>query len=191
LLTPDLILSASRGDTRAFRTLVETHQGRVYSLAFRFVRNAPDAEDITQEVFVRLWKNISQYNPQQARFSTWLYRIASNCCLDFIKASPGKINRNLVDIGKVADVASSLTPEQELNGKELNDLVTKAADELAPKQRLVFILRDLEGLSPDEVAQALNMTPGNVKSNLCHARQKIAAKLRFHFQLTDNPSFNE
>jgi len=76
LLTPDLILSASRGDTRAFRTLVETHQGLVYSLAVRFVRNAQDAEDIAQEVFVRLWKNISKYNPQQARFSTWLYRIA-------------------------------------------------------------------------------------------------------------------
>ena len=159
----------------------------VYSVAFRFVRNTHDAEDITQEVFVRLWKNLSKYNPQQARFSTWLYRIASNCCLDFLRSAPRRNDRSMFSLDSIVDVAAASTPEQEMNDLELNDIVTSAANELAPKQRLVFILRDLEGLSPEEVAAALNMSLGNVKSNLCHARQKVAAKLKVHFNVTDNP----
>src|SRR5690349_13586136 len=97
----------------------------VYTLAFRFVRNAHDAEDITQEVFVRLWKNISRYDPQQARFSTWLYRIASNCCLDFLKSSPRRNDRNTLSIDSVGDIAMPSTPEQEWNDRELSDVVAR------------------------------------------------------------------
>lgn len=175
--TPDLIPSASRGDTRAFRQLVEAHQGLVYAVAFRFVRDTHDAEDITQEVFVRVWKNLSKYRPEEAKFTTWLYRVAANACLDFLKSREAKRRVKSVSLDSVVDIPAASSHEQELDHRELSEVILSAAAELAPKQRLVFILRDLEGLSPDEVCAALNMSPGNVKSNLCHARQKIAAKL--------------
>jgi RNA polymerase sigma-70 factor (ECF subfamily) len=179
LSTPlDLIKDAVRGDTRAFRALVEIHQGLVYAVAFRFVRNAQDAEDITQDVFVRLWRHIGKYRHEESKLSTWLYKITTNCCLDFTKSRHTRAERSAMDIDEVNEIPSVNTAERDLHQRELNALVLKAAHTLAPKQRMVFILRDLEGLSPEEVGQALDMSAANVKSNLCHARQKIASILK-------------
>lgn len=184
-LAPEIVQEAVRGSSRAFREIVETHQGFVYAVAFRFVRNAQDAEDIAQDVFIRLWKNLNTYRPE-IKLTTWLHKIVTNCCLDFLKSRHGRQRKNSTDLDKEQGMhASSTTPEREYQQQELSKIIYQAAEELTPKQRAVFILRDLEGLSPEEVSNALTMSIGNVKSNLFHARKKITEKLKLQYQTTD------
>jgi RNA polymerase sigma-70 factor (ECF subfamily) len=183
-ITPELIQEAVRGSQQAFRAIVEVNQRFVYAVAFRFVRDEQDAEDITQEVFVRLWKNLHTYK-QEVKLTTWLYKIVTNRCLDFLKSRHGRQRKNKVDMDKGNFVQDHSTPEKEYQQQELKRIIHGAAEELTPKQKAVFILRDLEGLTPEEVSEALSMSAGNVKSNLFHARQKITEKLKIYYQTTD------
>lgn len=183
-ITPELIQEAARGGQQAFRAIVEVNQGFVYAVAFRFVNDSQDAEDITQEVFVRLWKNLHNYKPE-VKLTTWLYKIVTNRCLDFLKSKHGSQRKNAVDVDKQLHLAAHSTPEQAYQQQELVKIIHAAADELTPRQKAVFILRDLEGLSSAEVCEALSMSAGNVKSNLFHARQKITGKLKTIYQTTD------
>lgn len=183
-ITPELIQEAARGSQQAFRAIVEVNQGFVYAVAFRFVNDSQDAEDITQEVFVRLWKNLHTYKPE-VKLTTWLYKIVTNRCLDFLKSKHGSQRKNAVDVDKQLHLAAHSTPERAYQQQELLKIIHAAADELTPRQKAVFILRDLEGLSSAEVCEALSMSAGNVKSNLFHARQKITGKLKTIYQTTD------
>jgi RNA polymerase sigma-70 factor (ECF subfamily) len=183
-ITPELIQKALRGSQQAFRAIVEVNQGFVYALAFRFVNDEQDAEDITQEVFVRLWKNLHTYK-QEVKLTTWLYKIVTNQCLDFLKSRHGRQRKNKVDIDRSHFVQDHSTPEKEFQQQELSKIIHAAAEELTPKQKAVFILRDLEGLSQEEVSETLSMSTGNVKSNLFYARQKMTEKLRAWYQTTD------
>lgn len=183
-ITPELIQEAARGSQQAFRAIVEVNQGFVYAVAFRFVNDSQDAEDITQEVFVRLWKNLHTYKPE-VKLTTWLYKIITNRCLDFLKSKHGSQRKNAVDVDKQLHLAAHSTPERAYQQQELLKIIHAAADELTPRQKAVFILRDLEGLSSAEVCEALSMSAGNVKSNLFHARQKITGKLKTIYQTTD------
>lgn len=183
-ITPELIQQAVRGSQQAFRAIVEANQGFVYAVAFRFVNDPRDAEDITQEVFVRLWKKLHTYKPD-VKLTTWLYKIVTNRCLDFLKSRHGRQRKNKVDINKGNFVQDRSTPEKELQQQELKIIIQKAAEELTPKQKAVFILRDLEGLTPEEVSETLGMSAGNVKSNLFHARQKMTEKLKVYYHTTD------
>lgn len=184
--TYELIQNAARGDTQAFLALVENHQGFVYAVAYRFVHDVHDAEDVTQEVFVRLWKNLHRYKPE-IKLTTWLYRIIANHCLDFLKSRQGRQKKNKITIEDATHVHDRTSPEKDYQQFELLLILKQLAEELTPKQRAVFVLRDLEGLSPEEVSEALSMSAGNVKSNLFHARQKVAEKLKVVYQTTHNP----
>ena len=183
-ITPELIQEAVRGSQPAFRAIVEANQGFVYAVAFRFVNDSQEAEDITQEVFVRLWKNLKSYR-HEVKLSTWLYKIVTNRCLDFLKSRHGRQRKNKVDISTTHFVQDSSTPEKEFQQQELTRIIHAAADELTPKQKAVFILRDLEGLTSEEVSEALSMSAGNVKSNLFYARKKMTEKLKAMYQTTD------
>jgi RNA polymerase sigma-70 factor (ECF subfamily) len=166
----DLIKKAMKGDGQAFRQLVESHQGLAYSIAFRFTRDELESEDIVQNAFIKLWKNLSKYN-EEFRFKTWLSKIVTNLCLDYLKSGRKKYTS-----GKGLSDETMMLPtrqENKLEEKELWSIVYLLAEQLTEKQRAVFILRDLEMLDPDEVCQALQMTPGNMKSNLYYARLKI------------------
>jgi RNA polymerase sigma-70 factor (ECF subfamily) len=183
-ITPELIQEAVRGSQPAFRAVVEANQGFVYAVAFRFVNDQQEAEDITQEVFVRLWKNLKSYR-HEVKLTTWLYKIVTNRCLDFLKSRHGRQQKNKVDINNTHFVQDSSTPEKEFQQQELSRIIHAAAEELTPKQKAVFILRDLEGLTSEEVSAALSMSAGNVKSNLFYARQKMTEKLKAMYQTTD------
>jgi len=176
-LTPEIIRQAAQGDHHAFRVLVDTHQAFAYAVAFRFMGHAGDAEDIVQEAFVRLWKNLHQYRPA-VKLTTWLYRIIANLCLDLLKSRPERQRRSAVSIEASYDVTTQNTPEGYLQQQELMDAIRAAADELTPLQRAVFVLRDLEGLPVEEVSDILSMPAGNVKSNLYYARRKVGERLK-------------
>ncbi len=167
-----LIRKSQRGDAKAFRSLVESHQGLAYSIAFRFTREEQDSEDIVQEAFIKIWKNLLKYN-EEFRFKTWLARIVTNQCLDYMKSARKK-NSSWILIKE----EMKFTNEQKIESDELHAIVYQLAGQLTEKQKAVFILRDLEQMEPEEVCSILQMPDGNMKSNLYYARLKIKEGLK-------------
>ncbi len=170
----DLIRKSQHGDAQAFRALVESHQGLAFSIAFRFTREEQESEDIVQEAFIKTWKNIAKYN-EEFRFRTWLGKIVTNLCLDYLKSARKKneAERKLNDEMVLPD-----RHEAKLEADELRSIIYQLADQLTEKQKAAFILRDLEMLEVEEVCEMLQMTSGNLKSNLYYARLKIKEGLK-------------
>ena len=186
----NLIERAQRGDSIAFRKLVEMHQRFAYSVAFRFTGNAPEAEDITQEVFIKLWKNLGKYK-HGIKLTTWLYQIITNQCLDYLKSASRKHQMKNVEMKLGKQIRDDTNHEQQVDDRELLKVVTALAKQLTPKQQTVFILRDLEGLSVEEVCEVLNMSSGKMKSNLYYARQKIRLDLTQYYKESTKSVYDE
>jgi RNA polymerase sigma-70 factor (ECF subfamily) len=168
---PEIIERACLGDHQAFKSLVESYQGFVFSIAFKFTRDSEEAEDLVQDCFVRLWKNLRQYNPDY-KLKSWLGKMITNIGLDYIKSAARKQQMSTVNIESGFEVAS--TPqESELHASELQNIILQLADSLTPKQKAAFILRDLEMLDVQEVCDLLDESAENLKSNLYHARKYI------------------
>jgi RNA polymerase sigma-70 factor, ECF subfamily len=185
-IPPHILSLAIQGNRQAFRQIVEAHQSFAYAVAFRIIGDKTEAQDITQEAFVRLWKHIATYK-QEIKLSTWLYKIVTNLCLDFLKSARYQQYRLHDDLNHAGDFHSVVTPENVLHEKELRDEIERATNTLSPIQKAVFVLRDLEALAVDEVCEVLSMSPDNVKSNLYHARKKISETLRSVYQ-TSKPN---
>lgn len=178
----EVIRKAMAGNTDAFRVIVDHYQSFAYAVSFRFLCQAEEAEDVVQEAFIRLWKNLHKYR-SEVKLSTWLYRIITNLCLDYLKSTYARQQKNLIDVQTEYMVKSEDKADAELNAKELNEQIQHAAAELTPKQKAVFILRDLEGLPVEEVCSILSMSAGNVKSNLYYARQLVSSRLKKYYQM--------
>ena len=168
----DLIKKAADGDHQAFRNLVEFHQSFAYALAYRYTNEEDDAEDITQEAYIKIWKKLDQYD-DQFPFKAWLGKIVINLCLDHLKSSKRKHESGKITADTVLAMAGSQEPGRELEATELKTIVYALAEKLTEQQRSAFILRDLEMLSVEEACVMLNQSPGNLKSNLYYARLKI------------------
>ena len=179
----DLIQSAQNGDNQAFRRLVEMHRSFAFAVAFRFTGNRLEAEDITQEVFIKLWKNLKQYR-QGIKLTTWLYQIITNQCLDYLKSSSRKQQRMNVEVKLGTSVIDPVNHGKQIEDHELLNIITALAKQLTPKQQTVFILRDLEGLSVEEVCEITDISSRNMKSNLYYARQKIREDLTLYYKDT-------
>jgi RNA polymerase sigma-70 factor (ECF subfamily) len=177
----EMIAKAGAGDMHAFRYLVEKHQGFVYALSYRFVRTTADAEDITQEAFIRLWKNLPRYR-REIKLTTWLYKIAVNLCLDFLKSSYRKGLKRTLDLEASAGSLSDAPADQAILENELRSAMEIIAAQLSPKQKAVFILRDLEDRTMEEIGEILEMSQGQVKSNLYYARKKVGEEIAVHYQ---------
>ena len=173
LTEPEIIKKAIDGDRWAFRLLVERHQSLVYSVSYRFLSDKADAEDATQEVFVRLWNNLSKYR-SEIKLSTWLYKITTNFCLDVLRSKHSRQLRQSRAIEQHEDVISELSADQFILNEELRAVILNMADVLTPKQKVIFVLRDLEELTVKEVCEILSMSEGNIKSNLYYARLKMS-----------------
>lgn len=171
----ELIQKAQQGHPLAFRYLVERHQKMTYTIAYRFLNNSDDAKDIVQEAFIRIWKNLDKYR-FEIKMSTWLYKITTNLCLDRIKSNHHQHQINQVT--ENFEIASTATPEKGMEQEELVAFIHQAAQTLTPKQQAVFILRDLQGLSTEEIEEALGMSKGNIKSNLYYARLAMQEKMK-------------
>lgn len=175
----NLIERSAKGNTEAFRALVEANQGFAISLASRFVREVTVAEDIVQEAFIRVWKNLNRYD-FNFRFKTWLGKIVTNLCLDAGKSAK---YRQTLTLDDTVPHQANENATNELEHEELRNIILHLAAQLTPKQQAVFVLRDLEQLEPDEVCKALDMSNGNMKSNLYYARVHIKAGLEKYYQI--------
>jgi RNA polymerase sigma-70 factor, ECF subfamily len=172
----DLIRQSIQGDLSAFRTLVERHQHYVYSLAIRSVPHREDAEDIVQDTFIKVWLNLRFFD-YRGKFTTWVYRIVANLCIDRLRSA-----KRFSTVAAASEEINLLwiNGQDEMKKVEEKDLagqIKMLADHLSPKQRMVFILRDLQDLSIEEVSQVMKISEGSVKTNLYHARNAIRLNL--------------
>jgi RNA polymerase sigma-70 factor (ECF subfamily) len=179
-----LLARAANGDARAFRELVERHQRRAYSVAYGLVRNAEDAREVVQEAFIRVFRHRAEF-AGQASFSTWLYRIVVNLSIDLLrKRSPGKgieFDENVDTEGAPDEFIprrDGTDPFATLDRKRLVEAMHKALEQLPPYHRAVILLRELEGLSYEEMATALEVSKGTIMSRLFHARRKMQRLLK-------------
>jgi RNA polymerase sigma-70 factor, ECF subfamily len=179
-----VIEKAKAGDQHAFRILVETFQRLVYSIAFRFTGDSAEAEDLVQECFVRVWKNLNRYKPEYP-LKTWVAKIITNLCLDFLKSVKTKNAARMVTWDEKISLADATQAETELNASELHSIVLKLANQLTPKQRAAFVLRDLEMMEVKEVREILGITAGALKSNLYYARSAMKESITKYYKLPE------
>ena len=170
------------GDANAFETLVLEYEKNVYNIALRMTGNSEDAADMTQEAFIKAYNSLQSFRGD-SKFSVWLYRIVSNVCLDFLRSKNRRPTVSLSvedDDGEDAqlDVADeSQSPELLLDRKLTRDSVRRGLDSLPPDYRQILLLREIQGLSYDEIAQALSLEVGTVKSRILRARKRLCTFL--------------
>ena len=172
----DILIRCQRGDRAAFRSLVETHQRMVFSLSLKMVCDEEEAKDIVQETFIRVWQSIGEYDPERP-FATWLYTIATRLCLDRLKGMK-RIVSLPDDESVLRQFAANADSQRTLENSEWVAIVRQLTEGLSRKQRLVFTLCQLEGLSSQEVTQITGLDASQVKSNLYVARQTIRKQLK-------------
>src|SRR5262245_60691923 len=171
-----LIVRAQSGDTTAFDQIVLGHQHRVVALAWRMLGNQDDARDAAQEAFLRIYKHIKKFDLAQD-FSGGLYRIVVNVGRDLARKRRGNVSSFEAEIeaGTIAEPLSPLNTETAAMAAQEQAIVLKALATLTEKERAAIVLRDLEGLPTDEVAQILGSSPTTVRSQISSARAKIRA----------------
>jgi RNA polymerase sigma-70 factor (ECF subfamily) len=173
---------ARSGDSDAFRLLVEQHSRAVFRLAFRMTGNEQDAEDVVQETFLRAYRQLDKYEARSS-FSTWLYRIASNYSLDLIRMRKRHEDRR--ERGKPAEERDILQtipgkapgPDRIAQSNQVQTRVNEALNELSDQERTAFVLRHFEGLSIDEIGEALGTGTNATKHSIFRAVQKLRRSL--------------
>jgi len=174
----ELIRRAQYGDDQAFAAIVSTYQRRIVSIALRLLGNRDDALDVAQEVFIRLHRYLPQYDRRRP-FFTWLYRIVVNVCHDQLRnARPW---RDAVPLGEVPPGDLPRCPPPDHAGGEIGGRVRELTARLSDTQRLVFLLREMEGFSCGHIAQTMDLPEGTVRSHLHHARKKLSTLLAKHY----------
>ena len=173
----DLLLEkARRGDQEAFGELVRLYEKKVYALTLRMCKNPDDAAEAAQEAFLAAWQGLKFFRGE-ASFSTWLYRLASNACVDLLrkeqrhKAAAGPSLNDADTYIEVADDAA--TPQELAERSELREQIEEGLQSLSPEHREVLILRELHQLSYDEIAQTLDLDTGTVKSRISRGRKAL------------------
>jgi RNA polymerase sigma-70 factor (ECF subfamily) len=187
--TPDLELvhRAQAGELDAFEALTTRYEQRVFSLAMRMLRQEQDAEDVTQQTFLSALENLKGFRGE-ASFATWLFRIATHAALKIIRKRKGLETVSLEAATESADSADAVphpeyiadwrqSPEQLVEKNEIRRLLDEALARLDEKHRLVFLLRDVEGLSIKETADALGLSEANTKVRLLRARLQLREQL--------------
>jgi len=180
--TMELVKGARQGSRAAFTELVRLHQGFVYGIAFQLLWDANEAEDVVQETFVRIWRNLARFDTTRS-FTTWAYAIATNRCRDRLRERQRRPSTQMEpeqmnELEGPADVSATV------NAAELQEIIRRLTERLPLKQRLVFTLRDLQDLSVREVAAIVRISEASVKTNLHLARRKLRRELTQEYSIT-------
>lgn len=187
-----LVERVQNGDSRAFDLLVQKYQNRISKLIARFVRNPADVQDVAQEAFIKAYRALPNFRGESA-FYTWLYRIAINTAKNHLVAAGRKTPSYAVDVQEVEKYDASewlkeyATPERELLADEIQATVKTALEVLPPDLREAITLREIEGLSYEDIAQVMDCPIGTVRSRIFRAREAIDEKLQ---PIVDSSSHN-
>jgi RNA polymerase sigma-70 factor (ECF subfamily) len=189
-----LIKRIKKGDTEAFDQLVRNYEKKVYNTALRYCKNPDDAFDISQDVFLRVYRYIYDFKGEST-FSTWIYRITVNLCTDYIRK--GQNNKTIPLYAGDEDDEYELplpddapTPEERYETKEKIEYLKKAIDSLPDDHREIIVMRDINGLQYEEIARALEINIGTVKSRISRARDKLKSILEQNGNFFDIPKSN-
>ncbi len=185
----ELVERFKAGDEKAFNELVRLFEKRIYAHAYQMLGNHTEADEVLQETFVRLVKNIARLKTD-ANFPSFVFKIATNYCIDIIRKRQRKYvvldDEEAEDSGRYQlELSRSIpTPEDEQENKQLLELINAAIAELPPKQRATIVLHDVDGYSKEEIAQMMDCPQATVRSNLHIARSKVKQKLK---EILDGP----
>ena len=179
-----LIAQARTGDPKAFRLLVERHQRRAFAIAIGLVRDENDAREIVQEAFLRVYRGLDSFEGTSS-FFTWLYRIVTNLAIDLMR-KPSRRETEPLDHAALDDNGEGLLlarldgadPAAVVRRGEIRQRIEAALDELPPYHRGVILMREVEGMSYEEMATAMGVSKGTIMSRLFHARRKLQRALR-------------
>lgn len=181
-----LVKRAKKGDSRAFDLLVLKYQGRVAQLVSRYLNNAAEVEDVTQEAFIKAYRALPNFRGDSA-FYTWLYRIAANAAKNHLVALGRRPSSDMaLDDSEVFDVPGLLkdheSPDEVIMGQQLEMLISRTIEELPVELRAALTLREFEGLSYEEIADVLECPIGTVRSRIFRAREAIDVKVAQQLQ---------
>ncbi len=177
----ELVKQTLCGNTAAYNGLVLRYQRQVYNLAYRMLGNAEDSGDLVQETFIRAYSALASFR-QDASFLTWLYKIASNLCIDHLRSRKAKsalsLDVELEEGREPAADARTSGPEDAAVRGAVQEVVQRAILNLPERYRVVVVMRHLQDMSVEEIANALNMPTGTVKTHLFRAREMLRERLR-------------
>jgi RNA polymerase sigma-70 factor (ECF subfamily) len=183
-----LVRKAKDGHLEAFDELVRRYQERVYSTLYHMTSNHEDANDLTQETFIKAFQALKSFKGDSS-FFTWIYRIAVNKTINFIKKRKNRIHLSLNDLDFQAEhdadlvsLISNKTPRREVNLAELQEKLNMAMQKLSDPHRLVVTLHDIQGLPHEEISRIMDCNVGTVRSRLFYARQQLQAYLADYLQ---------
>jgi RNA polymerase sigma-70 factor (ECF subfamily) len=172
----EIIQQVKSGNQAAFKKLVEAYQSYAYKLAYRILCDEEEAKDVVQDSFVKIWKNIRAFDTKH-KFTTWMYKIVTHTAIDRYRAIKKSSKVRLEEINLSFDTISGHNLLIDFENRQLGETIKYLAENLPEKQRLVFVLRDLQGIDSIEVQDILGMTATMVKSNLYNARTVVKQKL--------------
>jgi len=181
--TAALVERAKEGDLGAYDELIQLYQERIYATLYNMTSNHEDAHDLTQEAFIKAYRSLKSFKGQSS-FYTWIYRIAVNRTINFLKKRNRRVNLSLNDMDanvennpELVSLISDKTPRRDANLTELQEKLNEAMQRLSESHRLVVTLHDIQGLSHDEIGKIVNCNTGTVRSRLFYARQQLQAYL--------------
>jgi RNA polymerase sigma-70 factor (ECF subfamily) len=179
----ELVRESRRGNKEAFRELVERYQRKVLAVALGMVQNREDALELVQESFVKAYENLRKFKGESS-FYTWLYRIVVNLAIDARRRDrrhPTVLLEDRVtgeDLTRTIPDTALNEPHQQAEAREIGERVAQAIDELTPDHKAVILLREVEGLSYEDISRVMQCSKGTVMSRLHYARKKLQSKLR-------------
>lgn len=184
-----LVAAAQRGDRAAFRSLFERYHRRAYALAFGVVRNQDDALDVVQDAFIKAHRHLDKFEGQ-ASFYTWLYRIVMNLAIDHLRKHKRSQPVDFTDAAVESKLSEDAllpriiggNPGRALMDREIRDRISEALDSLSENHRAVLVMRELDGLSYEEMAAAMQCSKGTIMSRLFHARKNMQRQLADLYQ---------
>ncbi len=183
----ELITLCADGDISAFDSIVERYKLPIFNFIYRYIMDYENAEDLTQEVFLRVYKNIKNYRPEKSQFRTWIYRIASNLCKNELRNRKRRAKIFIEDVNfeyeGEQDIMQNVQSDSEsmlhrLENYELKKIISRNISSLPEKYRVVLILRDIQNLPYEEISKIIDKPVGTVKSRLNRARLMLREKMQ-------------
>lgn len=185
------VAAARRGDQGAFEELVRLYEKRVLALTRRMCKNPEDAAEAAQEAFFAAWRSLKNFRGESG-FSTWLYRLASNACVDLLRREGRRAAVSLDDEELNLDIPASIpSPQEEAERRELGERIEEGLRTLPPEYRAVLVLREIHQLRYEEIADALKLDVGTVKSRISRGRKRLRRFLLESGNFSPPPSSKE